>query len=117
MAPLKCFSVMVGMRHTPTRRKHFAATDDEKIHAITFRHFPDGFTVLNADGGWFDPERRRFVAEESRQVIVSARSVRVLRAWCADLAAALRQKELLVIELGPVSTFRARRTRARKKNR
>lgn len=81
-------------------------SNDAAIRDTTFRHFPDGFTILNADGGWFDPERKEFLEEESRQVLVCAESSSALQAWCTELAEALRQKELLVIELGPATIFR-----------
>ena len=116
MPRLKCFSLLLGARNTPGG-KQFTRPDIDRIHAITFRHFPDGFTILNADGGWFDPRRGRFVEEPSRQILVCAPSVRALRPWCDELAQALKQRELLVVELGPASTFRAGRARLRPKKR
>lgn len=107
MARLKCFSVLLGARNTPRGGKHFRADDEETIRSITFRHFPEGFTILNASGGWFDPKQKRFVAEDSRQILVCAPGLRSLRAWSNELARALKQKELLVVELGPASTFAA----------
>jgi hypothetical protein len=112
---LKCYSLLLGARNTPGAGKHFTKADNERIHAITFRHFPDGFSILNAEGGWFDPNRRKFVEEDSRQILVCARSVRQLRGWCEDLTVALKQKELLVVELGPAFTFRAARRQLRPK--
>jgi hypothetical protein len=116
MPPLKCFSLLLGARNTPGG-KRFTRVDNERIHAITFRHFPDGFSILNADGGWFDPTRKHFVEEPSRQILVCASSVRALRPWCDELAGALKQTELLVVELGTAFTFRARRRRLRPKKR
>jgi hypothetical protein len=107
MPQLKCFSLLLGARNTPGAGRNFAPDDEQRIREITFRHFPEGFTVLNADGGWFDPAKG-FIAEDSRQFLVCAPSLRALRPWCDELAAALKQKELLVVELGPASTFRAR---------
>ena len=106
MPRTRCFSLLLGARNTPAQGKRFSARDDARIRAITFDHVPDGFTVLNADGGWFDPEKRRFVEEESRQILVSAPTIASLRAWCAELGRALGQKELLVIEVGRVTHFR-----------
>lgn len=114
MPRLKCFSLLLGARNTPSAGKTFSRTDEERIRAITFRHFPDGFTVLNADGGWFDPARG-FVEEESRQLLVCAPGLAALRPWCSELAEALGQKELLVVELGPASTFRWPRGRVKPK--
>jgi hypothetical protein len=75
------------------------------IRRITQRHFPEGFTILEASGGWFDPGTKRFVVEESRQILVCAPNRR-LAPWCRELAQAFRQQELLVVELGPARRFR-----------
>ena len=82
--PLTCFSLILGARNTPAAGQHFSRADDERIRDITFRHFPEGFTILNADGGWFDPARRKFVEEDSRQILVCARRRSELRAWCDE---------------------------------
>lgn len=105
---MKCFSLLLGARHTPKAGSRFTRTDEERLRAITFRHFSEGFTILNAEGGWFDPERKTFIKEESRQVIVCARSRRPLRAWCEELGRALGQTELLVVELGRSENYRIR---------
>jgi hypothetical protein len=117
MAGPKCFSLLLGARNTPAAGKHFTKADDEKIRALTFRHFPDGFTILNASGGWFDPSRRRFVEEDSRQILVCTSNVRSLRPWLNDLAATLEQKELLVIELGRSMTYQLKGTAGGEKRR
>ena len=104
---MKCFSVLLGARNTPAAGKDFSKADDELIREITFRHFPNGFTILNADGGWFDPKRREFIAEESRQILVCTQRRADLRNWCRELGAALQQKELLVVEIGPAALFGA----------
>jgi hypothetical protein len=105
---MKCYSLMLGARRASKAGRRFAAADDARVRAITQRYFPDGFTILRADGGWFDPVAGRFVAEESRQLLVSAPNPRKLRPWCDELARALNQKELFVVELGPAMTFRRR---------
>jgi hypothetical protein len=102
---MKCFSLLLGARHTGTDGTRFRASDDRRIREITRSHFPGGFTILAAQGGWYDPEARRFVEEESRQILVCAPSRR-LAAWCRDLAHALKQEELLVVELGRARKFR-----------
>lgn len=110
MARLKCYSLILGARNTPGAGKRFLRADDERIREITFRHFPEGFTILNADGGWFDPQRG-FIAEESRQILVCAKEASALQRWCEELAHALGQKELLVVEVGAASAFKTRRGR------
>jgi hypothetical protein len=116
MPRLKCFSLLLGARHTPGAGKRFTRADESRIHEITFRYFPDGFTVLNAEGGWFDPARG-FIAEASRQILVCAANRAALRPWCGELSRALEQDELLVVELGPASTFRTRRQELQAKKR
>jgi hypothetical protein len=111
MPRLRCFSLLLGARNTPGG-KRFSPADERRIHSITFRYFPEGFTVLNAEGGWFDPKRGKFVEEASRQILVCAPSARALRPWCEELAQALHQQELLVVEVGPASTFRLGRRRS-----
>jgi hypothetical protein len=103
---MKCFSVILGARNTAAAGRRFARKDELLIREITARHFPDGFTILNADGGWFDPQRKAFLEEEARQILICTADRRALQNWCAALAAALRQKELLVVELGAARTFR-----------
>jgi hypothetical protein len=103
---MKCYSLLLGARHTASPGPCFSAADDRRIREITRRHFPGGFTILEASGGWFDPEAKDFVAEESRQILVCAPR-RSLAAWCRELARALNQQELLVVELGAPHSFRA----------
>jgi hypothetical protein len=97
---------MLGARRTPAAGRKFAKVDDARVRAITQKHFPEGFTLLEADGGWFDPAAKRFVAEESRQILVCVSDRRRLRAWCDELARALKQKEPLVVEAGLAMRFR-----------
>lgn len=109
---MKCFSLLLGARHTGTHGPRFKASDDRRIREITRNHFPEGFTILAARGGWFDPDAARFVEEESRQILVCAPAVRLV-AWCRDLAQAFKQGELLVVELGTARRFRMKSGRAR----
>jgi Protein of unknown function (DUF3574). len=108
---LTCYSLLLGARSTPGKGARFLAEDEETLREITARHFPEGFTVLNADGAWFDPEARRFIEEEARQVIVCTDRRGRLRSWCEELATALEQKELLVTEVGRAAMFRVRERR------
>ena len=109
--PMRCYSLLLGARNTPARGKRFSRADDDIIREITFRHFPSGFTTLNADGGWFDPSTRKFLQEESRQILVCTDTAAALRRWCIELAQALQQQELLVVEVGSAVTFRIKSSR------
>jgi hypothetical protein len=94
---MPCYSLLLGARNA---RRTFTKDDDARVRAITLRHFPTGFTILNCVGAGYDPARRRFVMEQSRQILVCTASMRRLRRWASELASALRQHELLVIQLG-----------------
>lgn len=106
---MKCFSLLLGARNTPAATAKFSAKDEAGLREVTFRHFPEGFTILNADGGWFDPEKKKFIEEQSRQILICTSDSKKLAAWCDELRAELKQDELLVVELGRASTFPARR--------
>ena len=108
---MRCYSILIGARQTVTAASKFSRADDDRLRRITFSHFPDGFTILNADGGWFDPAARRFIKEESRQILVCASNARALRPWCDELAEALGQSELLVVEHGAARSFRRESSR------
>jgi Protein of unknown function (DUF3574) len=114
---MKCFSLLLGARNTPSGGKEFSTADENRIRRITFRHFPSGFTILNADGGWFDPVRRKFIEESSRQILICAQNRSRLRRWCQELGAALQQKEFLIIELGAATSFRMQLARRKKRRR
>ena len=107
MDGMKCYSLLLGARNTPAATARFSEDDDASIRSITFRHFPEGFTILNADGGWFDPSKKAFVDEQSRQILICTSQPQKLVAWCEELAVALKQDELLVVELGRAATFTA----------
>jgi hypothetical protein len=114
---MKCFSLILGARNTPAAGRHFSRADDQRIRDLTFRHFPGGFTILNADGGWFDPVRKAFLEEESRQILVAARRRADLRPWAAELAGTLQQKELFIVEIGPAYSFRLQPSARRRRKR
>jgi hypothetical protein len=101
---MKSYSLTLGVRDGSGSR--WRSRDEQAVQEITKNHFPDGFTILEANGGWYDPARNRFITESSRQVFVCTADRKKLRPWCRDLAAALRQKELLLIEVGPARMFR-----------
>jgi len=94
------WSLLIGARHVHPGGRRFSRADDRRLQRITAEHFPTGYTILEARGGWFDPAVGRFVREESRQVLVASDSVRTVTRWAAALGAALRQRELLLIKVG-----------------
>jgi hypothetical protein len=56
---------------------------DSFVDLVVAREFPDGFTVLDAEGGWRDSALNKTVREPSKVLIVAA-------APSADLAAKLQ---------------------------
>jgi hypothetical protein len=45
--------------------EEFAAFADTVISTV----FPEGFSIINLNGKWFDPEKQQTISEESRLVI------------------------------------------------
>jgi hypothetical protein len=105
---LRCYSLLLGARNTGARGGRFRPGDDRRLREITARHFPRGFTILAAEGGWFDAAAGRFIEEESRQILISTGRPAALRAWCQELGRAFGQQELVLVELGPARAFRIR---------
>jgi len=103
---MKCFLLIIGSGSDKRSKRRFSKRSDRTIRELTEKHFPDGFTILNADGGWFDPTRKKFIEEAARQILVCTAKRSALSRWCAELARATHQKELLVVELGVARTFR-----------
>jgi hypothetical protein len=103
---MHCYSLLLGSRNTPSAGRRFAPRDDALVRSITAGHFPGGFTILNGFGAWYDASRRRFTSEESRQILICGGSLRAVRKWSRELAHALQQKELLILELGAVHRIR-----------
>jgi hypothetical protein len=100
MAASQCWSLLIGASRMQGARRTFSRRDERIIQEITTRHFPDGYTILGASGGWFDPARRRFIREDSRQVLVCGAPLAAVRRWARELGAALGQKELLLVAHG-----------------
>jgi hypothetical protein len=98
---IRSWSVLVGSR-SGERRGKFSRSDDEAVQRVTTECFPEGYTILRSTGGWFDPQKRRFIREESRQVIVCASHTPLVLRWARKLGKVLKQKELLVVEHGQV---------------
>ena len=105
---MDCWSLLIGARKVRAKSRRFSRADDRCIQEITTRHFPDGFTILHALGGWLDPGRRQFVKEESRQVLICGANGRAVRRWALELGRALRQKEIVVLRLGTALRLRIR---------
>lgn len=96
-------------------RRTFSARDERIIQEITTRHFPGGYAILSASGGWFDPARRRFIREDSRQVLICGAPLAAVRRWARELGAALGQKELLLVAHGRGLSLKiARQTKPRR---
>jgi len=94
---MKAYSVLIG---APNDTRRFSPTAERRLQQITARHFPGGFTILDAKGAWYDPARRAFRREQARQIVVTTAQLRRLRPWCLELGAALNQKEILLLEAG-----------------
>jgi len=105
----KSYSLLLGARQTRGTTAEISAADDALLREITARHFPEGFIILKSGGGRFDPARKVFVEEDSRQVLVTTTRPALLRPWCNELGAALGQEEFLIVELGAAATFRVER--------
>jgi len=104
---MKCFALTLGARNTGSKKNKFLATDEREIQRITARYFPEGFSILNVKGGWFDPAQNKFIKEESRQIWVSTSRSGAVKPWARALAAAMGQKEILIVELGRATRLRA----------
>jgi len=100
---MNCYSLTIGSRNTRAAAAKFSVRDDETIRKITRRYFPLGSTILNANGTWFDPKKKAFVKEESRQILVCASDRRELKGWYNQICFAMQQKSLMLVELGPVA--------------
>lgn len=100
---MKTYSLLVGSNNA---RGSFGRRDEKILQDITARHFKKGCTILAADGSWYDADAKVYRREEARQILVCTNEPRRLRPWCVELGKALRQKELLLIEIGPVRRFR-----------
>ena len=94
------WSLLIGARHVRPGLRRFSRADDQLLQRITTEYFPEGYTILEARGGWFDPASHRFVREDSRQILVTSGSVRKLKQWGSALGAALGQQELLLVAIG-----------------
>lgn len=100
---MKSYSLLIGARNN---RGRFQRKDEMLLEKITARHFPGGFTILDASGAWYDAARKIFRREQARQILICTSSPRKLAPWCRELGEALGQRELLVIEAGTVRRFR-----------
>jgi hypothetical protein len=103
---LICFSILIGASNASTGGK-FSRQRENLIREITKHYFPEGSSILNAEGSWLDAKKRKYVREEARQILVCAATRRELTPLCKALITALKQRELLIVQLGPASVFPA----------
>jgi hypothetical protein len=99
---MKAYSILIG---SPNATRRITARDERLLRSITARHFPEGFTILDAKGAWHDVRRRSFRKEDARQVLVCTPRPAKLAACCRELGAALRQHEIIVFALGAARRF------------
>ena len=109
---MQCWSLLIGARRLRAKARRFSRADDRLLQEITARHFPTGFTILHAAGGWFDPAQRRFIHEESRQVLIGGATSAEVRCWGHELGRALEQKEIVVIRVGEALRLRVQSARS-----
>ena len=109
---MQWYALTLGARNTPAAGRKFSRRDDALIRRITRKHFPDGFTIVEAKGGWWDSSGTRFVREESRQIQVGTRALATVRRWARELGAALGQSELIVLKLGSGVSLKVARRRS-----
>jgi hypothetical protein len=102
----KMWSLFLGARRLRPGVRRFSAADDRRLQAITTRFFSAGYTILQAAGGWYDPATRRFVREESRQILIVSDSAAQVRRWARAVGAAFRQKELMLVAAGRAHRLR-----------
>lgn len=100
------WSLLIGAGHVRRGARRFSGAADRLLQQTTREHFPAGYTILEARGGWFDPSADRFVREESRQILVTSASARQVARWAVALGAALRQQELLLVKVGQARRIR-----------
>ncbi|MES2696941.1 MAG: DUF3574 domain-containing protein [Verrucomicrobiota bacterium] len=104
---MRCWSLLIGARNVGAKRGRFTRADDDLIQKLTASHFPKGFTILRADGGWHDPAQGRFIREECRQILICDSRPAIIR-WGKALGRALRQKELVLIQGGRALQLKVR---------
>lgn len=102
------WSLFLGAKQVGKRRSLFSRTEDLTLQRITADHFPKGYTIVEAKGGWYDAATKRFVREDSRQIYVTADSEAAVDRWAKDLGATLKQKELMVVRVGRQKRVRVR---------
>jgi hypothetical protein len=101
-ATMKAYSILIG---SPNTTRRIARREERALQTIVARHFPNGFTILDAKGAWHDARRRSFRKEDARQVLVCTAQPRKLAACCRELGAALRQQEIVVFAIGAARRF------------
>jgi hypothetical protein len=99
-----CYAVLLGSRNG----RGFSARDDRKLQSITRNYFPEGFTIIETKGGWWNPEANTFVRETSRQIQVCSEKRKAVQTWARMLGRELNQKEILLLKVGSARRIRIR---------
>lgn len=102
---MNSYAVSVGARNSAAAGHRFSARDERLIRKVTRAYFPNGFTILEARGGWWDPDKKNFVREETRQIQVNSSSWPAVRRWALHLGRTLGQKEIVVARTGTAVTL------------
>lgn len=107
---MKTYSLLVGAR-AAFNSGEFSPAQERLLLNVTREHFPQGFTLLRARGGWWNPDAQRFEREESREVRVVCSAYRPVLAWARGVCTALKQKEVLITEIGCARRVVGKRSR------
>ncbi len=96
---MKTYSLLVGSRALSGNAK-FQSHQDKLLQDTTREHFPGGFTILRARGGWWNSTTKRFETEESREVRVVTSRYQAVARWARAIGAVLGQREVILTESG-----------------
>jgi len=79
-------------RDIPGRGPLTDAEWDDFVARVVTQQFPDGFTVLDGAGQWFDQATRRLVREQSKVLFVAADPDSDLKSRITSVVDAYRQQ-------------------------
>src|SRR5215216_4138391 len=100
----ECYAVLIGSR----RGRGFSKRDERELQTITRKYFPEGFTIIETQGGWWNAETATFVRETSRQIQVCSQKRKRVNTWAQALGRKLDQKEILLVKVGSARRIRIR---------